>query len=177
MKFDRGGVLFCAEGDLDHGLLTYNFSKVEPSSVTVTSARPSAEAASLPSDESLRKDIPIPAKNLTADEIEEPIATVVKTEGVKAEIESKLLNLPSRFTIVKSDEDKKRKFILGYIAGANVRRHARRLLVRSPRAAHVYLVVHLPVSCDQVVLFGVKMWIMCHGTRITCFCLVGLWSP
>lgn len=87
------------------------YSKVEPSSVTVTSARPSAEAASLPSDESLRKDIRIPAKNLTA-EVEEPIATVVKAEDVKAEMESKLLNLPSRFTMVKSNEDRKRKFAL-----------------------------------------------------------------
>ena len=84
-------------------------SKVEPTSVTVTSARPSAEPASLPSDESLRKDIPIPAKNLTADELEEPITTVVKTEGVQAEIESKLINLPPRFNVVKSEEDRKRK--------------------------------------------------------------------
>ena len=77
--------------------------------MTVTSARPSAEAASLPSDESLRKDIPIPAKNLTADELEEPITTVIKTEAVQAEIESKLMNLPPRFHVVKSEEDRKRK--------------------------------------------------------------------
>ena len=84
--------------------------KVEPSSVvTVTSARPSAEPASLPSDESLRKDIPIPAKNLTA-VAEEPITSVVKSDDVKAEIESKLLNLPPKFTIVKSEEDRKRMF-------------------------------------------------------------------
>ena len=77
--------------------------------MTVTSARPSSEAASLPSDESLRKDIPIPAKNLTADELEEPITTVIKTGGVQAEIESKLMNLPPRFNVVKSEEDRKRK--------------------------------------------------------------------
>lgn len=93
---------------------------MEPSSLTVTSARPSAEAPSLPSDESLKKDIPISAKNLTADEAEEPISTVVKTEAVKVEIESKLLNLPTRFNIKKSDEDRKRKFPLGYVAGAKV---------------------------------------------------------
>ena len=80
--------------------------------MTVTSARPSTEAAGLPSDESLRKDIPIPAKNLTADEVEEPITTVVKTEGVQAEIESKLMNLPPRFKVVKSEETKKRKLAL-----------------------------------------------------------------
>ena len=77
--------------------------------MTVTSARPSAEPDSLPSDESLRKDIPIPAKNLTADELEEPITTVVKTDGVKAEIESKLMNLPPRFNVVRSEPDRKRK--------------------------------------------------------------------
>ena len=97
-------MLFISKEDLF--LFSY---KVEPSSVTVTSARPSAEAASLPSDESLRKDIPIPAKNLTADELEEPITTVIKTEGVQAEIESKLMNLPPRFHVVKSEEDRKRK--------------------------------------------------------------------
>ena len=75
--------------------------------MTVTSARPSAEAANLPSDDSLRKDIKIPAKNLTA---EEPITSVGQTEGVKEEIENKLLNLPGpRFNIMRSEEDRKRK--------------------------------------------------------------------
>lgn len=86
--------------------ISFRHSKVESTNVTVTSARPSAELSTLPSDDSLRKDIPIPAKNLTA-EAEEPITSVVKSEDVKAEIESKLLNLPPRFNVVKSHEDRK----------------------------------------------------------------------
>ena len=79
--------------------------------MTVTSARPSAEPVTLPPDESLRKDIPIPAKNLTA-EAEEPITSVVKSDEVEAEIESKLLNLPPRFTMIKSEEDRKRMYLV-----------------------------------------------------------------
>lgn len=54
--------------------------------------------------------------------MEEPITTVVKTEGVQAEIESKLLNLPPRFNMVKSDEDRKRKLALDFIALSNNRK-------------------------------------------------------
>ena len=86
--------------------ISFRHYKVESTNVTVTSARPSAELSTLPSDDSLRKDIPIPAKNLTA-EAEEPITSVVKSEDVKSEIESKLLNLPPRFNVVKSQEDRK----------------------------------------------------------------------
>ncbi|XP_022779810.1 multiple PDZ domain protein-like isoform X3 [Stylophora pistillata] len=86
-------------------------NNAEPSNVTVTGARPSSEAANLPSDESLKKDIPIPTKNLTA---EEPAASVVQAEGVKAEIESKLLNLPSKFNIIRSNEDRKRQLKIKY---------------------------------------------------------------
>lgn len=86
-------------------------NNAEPSNVTVTSARPSAEAADLSSDESLKKDIPIPTKNLAA---EEPTASVVQAEGVKAEIESKLLNLPTKFNIVRSNEDRKRQLKIKY---------------------------------------------------------------
>ena len=85
---------------------SFYHSKVESTNVTVTSARPSAELSTLPSDDSLRKDIPIPAKNLTA-EAEEPVTSVVKSDDVKADIESKLLNLPPRFNVVKSQEDRK----------------------------------------------------------------------
>lgn len=86
---------------------------MEPGSVTVTSARPSAEPTSLPADESLKKDILIPAKNLTA-EAEEPITSVVRNDDVKAEIESKLLNLPPRFNMVRSDEDRKSTSLVVY---------------------------------------------------------------
>lgn len=125
--------------------------------MTVTSARPSAEAASVPSDESFRKDIPIPAKNLTADELEEPITTVVKTEGVQAEIESKLLNLPPRFNMVKSDEDRKRKLALDFIALSNNRKSqfmrqdvggTREDNARTPFTPPAH-VVHLPIPCDN----------------------------
>ena len=75
--------------------------------MTVTSARLSPEPATLPSDESLRKDILIPAKNLTA-KAEEPITSVVKSDDVEAEIENKLFNLPPRFNVVRSEEDRKR---------------------------------------------------------------------
>ena len=85
---------------------SFYHSKVESTNVTVTSARPSAELSTLPSDDSLRKDIPIPAKNLTA-EAEESVTSVVKSDDVKADIESKLLNFPPRFNIVKSQEDRK----------------------------------------------------------------------
>ena len=81
-------------------------SKVESDSVTVTSAKPSAAPATVRGDESLKKDIPIPAKNLTA-EAEGPITSVVKNDDVRAEFESKLLSLPPRFNITRSDEDRK----------------------------------------------------------------------
>lgn len=90
---------------------SFYHSKVESTNVTVTSARPSAELSTLPSDDSLRKDIPIPAKNFTA-EAEEPVTSVVKSDDVKADIESKLLNFPPRFNIVKSQEDRKRMVFL-----------------------------------------------------------------
>ena len=94
---------------METGLLMNAISwfQAEPSNVTVTSARPAAEATDLSSDESLKKDIPIPTKNLAA---EEPTASVVQAEGVKAEIESKLLNLPTKFNIVRSNEDRKSKW-------------------------------------------------------------------
>lgn len=79
---------------------------MESGSVTVTSAKPSAASATVRADESLKKDIPIPAKNLTA-EAEGPITSVIKNDDVRAEIESKLLRLPPRFNITKSDEDRK----------------------------------------------------------------------
>lgn len=79
---------------------------MESGSVTVTSAKPSAASATVGADESLKKDIPIPAKNLTA-EAEGPITSVVKNDDARAEIESKLLRLPPRFNITKSDEDRK----------------------------------------------------------------------
>lgn len=85
---------------------TSRHSKVESAGVTVTSAKPSAASATVGADESLKKDIPIPAKNLTA-EAEGPITSVVKNDDVRAEIESKLLRLPPRFNITKSDEDRK----------------------------------------------------------------------
>ncbi|XP_073227363.1 multiple PDZ domain protein-like isoform X1 [Porites lutea] len=88
-------------------------NQVESTNVTVTSARPSSELSTLPSDDSLRKDIPIPAKNLTV-EAEEPVTSVVKSDDVKADIESKLLNLPPRFNIVKSQEDRKRQLRIKY---------------------------------------------------------------
>lgn len=90
---------------------SFYHSKVESTNVTVTSARTSAELSTLPSDDSLRKDIPIPAKNFTA-EAEEPVTSVVKSDDVKADIESKLLNFPPRFNIVKSQEDRKRMVFL-----------------------------------------------------------------
>ena len=80
-------------------------SQREDSGVTVTSTRPVAEMPALPSDASLRKDIPIPAKNLTA-EVEEPMASVVKNDSVEAEIESKLLKLPPTFSVIRSEEDR-----------------------------------------------------------------------
>ncbi|KAK2556764.1 Multiple PDZ domain protein, partial [Acropora cervicornis] len=91
-------------------------NQVESSNVTVTSARPSAEAAgaaALPGDESLKKDIPIPAKNLTA-EAEEPITSAVKRDDDKGEIESKLLNLQPKFKFVRSHEDRKRQLRIKY---------------------------------------------------------------
>lgn len=88
-------------------------NQVEATSVTVTSARLSPEPATLPSDESLRKDILIPAKNLTA-KAEEPITSVVKSDDVEAEIENKLFNLPPRFNVVRSEEDRKRQLRIKY---------------------------------------------------------------
>lgn len=91
-------------------------NQVESSNVTATSARPSTEAAgaaALPGDESLKKDIPIPAKNLTA-EAEEPITSAVKRDDDKAEIESKLLNLQPKFKFVRSHEDRKRQLRIKY---------------------------------------------------------------
>ena len=81
---------------------------VESNNVTVTSAKPSAEPTALPGDESFKKDIPIPAKNLTA-EGQEPITIAAKRVEVKAEIESKVLNLQPRFNIVRSHENRKSK--------------------------------------------------------------------
>ena len=83
--------------------------------MTVTSARPSAELVTLPPDESLRKDIPIPTKHLRT-KAEEPITSVVKSDEVKAEIENKLLILPPRLTMVKSEEDRKRMYFVSVLS-------------------------------------------------------------
>lgn len=93
--------------------LNNQHSMVESNNVTVTSAKPSAEPTALPGDESFKKDIPIPAKNLTA-EGQEPITIAAKRVEVKAEIESKVLNLQPRFNIVRSHENRKRDLRIKY---------------------------------------------------------------
>ena len=88
-------------------ILKFNvsFQQAETGGVVVTSARPATELSIFAPDDSLTKDIPIPAKNLVAEE-EVSFASVLKTQDANAEIETKLLNLEAEIPTVMTREER-----------------------------------------------------------------------